>query len=349
VNVSILKRNHSLPNDEPKPAFGDDVWERIADLARLAPTPHNTQPFRIRPRNDREADLLLESARLLPEEDHGNLYVLSAFGIFAVALERAALHLGRTLIVTPVQQLDPGSLSLRSGLLFLGQACITGECASEPQDIILESRRTSRLPYRDVALQPEAIEALTRTVAAGGHRLITHSTPEVVTPLIRMNAEAIIDNLQLDMEREEIRQWHRIGPTPQFGDGLWPTPMNQAGWELRSAFAFPWLFRWPGFHQYAVHRYLKTQKGSRHIGLICGPFRKWPELIAGGRMLMEFWLCMAEHRVYMQPFGSMLTNASYAEKIARQFGVNDCWLIFRFGYSDVPPRAPRVRSILLHE
>lgn len=338
-----------MANDETKPASGDKVWEGIADLARLAPTPHNTQPFRIRPRNDREADLLLVAARLLPEEDHGNLYMLSAFGIFAVALERAARHLGRTLIVSPISELDPGSLSLSSGLLLLGQVSIMGECAAEPQDMILESRRTSRLPYRDEAVPPETIEALKRVVEAGGHRLITQATPELVTPLIRMNAEAIIDNLQLDVERKEIRRWHRIGPTPQYGDGLWQTPMNQPGWELRSAFAFPWLFRWPGFHRYAVYRYLKTQKGSRYVGLLCGPFRKWADLIAGGRMLMEFWLCMAEHRVYMQPFGSMLTNASYAERIARQFGVNDCWLIFRFGYSDLPPRAPRLRSILLHE
>jgi hypothetical protein len=29
--------------------------------------------------------------------------------------------------------------------------------------------------------------------------------------------------------------------------------------------------------------------------------------------------------------------------------VDDCWLVFRFGYSDVPPRAPRLESILIDE
>jgi hypothetical protein len=51
----------------------------------------------------------------------------------------------------------------------------------------------------------------------------------------------------------------------------------------------------------------------------------------------------------MQPMGSMLTNAKYADTIARQFDVDDCWLVFRFGYSDVPPRAPRLRSIVERE
>jgi hypothetical protein len=66
-------------------------------------------------------------------------------------------------------------------------------------------------------------------------------------------------------------------------------------------------------------------------------------------MLMAFWLEMAAHDVYMQPMGSMLTNAKYADAIARQFDVDDCWLVFRFGYSDVPPRAPRLRSIVERE
>ncbi|HEY8925822.1 MAG TPA: hypothetical protein VIU64_15650, partial [Polyangia bacterium] len=68
-------------------------------------------------------------------------------------------------------------------------------------------------------------------------------------------------------------------------------------------------------------------------------------------MLMAFWLEMARHRVYMQPMGSMLTNARYAAEIARRFKVQegDCWLVLRLGYSDEPPRAPRLAEILLRE
>jgi len=42
------------------------VWETIASLARLAPTPHNTQPFRILPRDDTSADLVALTERFLP-------------------------------------------------------------------------------------------------------------------------------------------------------------------------------------------------------------------------------------------------------------------------------------------
>ena len=58
----------------------DRVWDGIGDVARLAPTPHNTQPFRIVPRGPRNADLVVVRDRLLPREDHGNLYMAAAFG-----------------------------------------------------------------------------------------------------------------------------------------------------------------------------------------------------------------------------------------------------------------------------
>lgn len=125
--------------------------------------------------------------------------------------------------------------------------------------------------------------------------------------------------------------------------------MNQPAWELRAAFATPRLYALPGFRQFARRRYLRTQAGTRNVGLLCGPFAEWADLVHAGRMLMTFWLEMAAQEVYMQPMGSMLTNPKYAAAIASGFGVDDCWLVFRFGYSDEPPRAPRLRTIVERE
>jgi nitroreductase len=321
-------------------------WEEIASLARLAPTPHNTQPFRIRPRGD-EADLVLLADRLLSREDHGNLYVASSFGIFAATLERAARHFGYQVTVQPVANVDPQTLHQRGPQVVIGHARLTGRCAPTPEEALLDARRTSRLPYHDRLIDPVALRDLDNAVTAGGHRFIHHDDPGVVRPLLRLNASAIIDNLKLADERAEIRRWTRLSATPAFGDGLWREPMNQPAWELWSAFAVPWLFRLPGLRSFAIRRYLATQRGTRHVALLCGSFRQWPDLHAAGRMLMELWLRMAAHGVYMQPMGSMLTNPIYVREIAQRFGVDDCWLVIRLGYSDAPPRAPRLQDILL--
>jgi len=322
-------------------------WAEIASLARSAPTPHNTQPFRIRPKGQDSAELLLVTERLLPREDHGNLYVASSFGIFAATLERAARHFGHDVAVTPVPDLDPDTLTEQGPLVLVGEARLRGSVPPEHAESLLDARRTSRLPYEDRVVEPRTIASLTAIAERAGHRFLSYDDPAIVGPLLRLNAEAIIDNLQLDDEREEIRGWHHLGKTPEFGDGLWREPMNQAAWELWAAFAMPWLFKLPGFHGMAVDRYLTTQKGTRNIALLCGAFLHWPDLYSAGRMLFEFWLEMARHGVYMQPMGSMLTNPHYIAEIARRFECDDCWLVLRLGYSKPPVRAPRLESILL--
>jgi len=322
------------------------LWEDIARLARLAPTPHNTQPFRIRPRGER-AELVLLTERLLAREDHGNLYVAASFGTFAACLEHAARHFGRELEVTPVATLDTPSLEQMGPEVLVGEAELGAPIDAAPADGLLDARRTSRLPYHDRPIEPAALSALTRVTESFGHRFIEHGDAAIVRPLLKLNAEAIIDNLQLADEREEIRGWYRLGETPEFGDGLWQGPMNQPAWELWSAFAMPSVFKLPGIRQFAVHRYLLTQRGTRHIALICGRFQEWPDLYRAGRLLLELWLEMAKHQVYMQPMGSMLTNPRYVTEIARRFACDDCWLVVRLGYSDPPPRAPRLERIVI--
>jgi len=321
------------------------IWEQIGSLARLAPTPHNTQPFRIRPRGE-SAEVVLLTARLLPREDHGNLYVAASFGTFAACLERAAGHFGRALRVTPVDRLDVPNLETLGSEVVVGTAELISEITREPAEL-LQARRTSRLPYHDRAIAPAALDALSRVCESYGHHFVHHAEPGIVQPLLKLNAEAIIDNLQLADEREEIRGWHRLGQTPEFGDGLWQEPMNQPAWELWSAFAMPSAFKLPGLRSFAVNRYLATQRGTRHIALLCGAFCTWPELYRAGRLLLEVWLQMAKNGVYMQPMGSMLTNPQYIAEIAKRFGRSDCWLVVRLGYSDEPPRAPRLESIVI--
>lgn len=341
----------------------DAVWDRIGEIARLAPSPHNTQPFRIVPRDGHAADVVLVRNRLLPREDHGNLYMACAFGIFAAALEQAARCTGRDLLLEVVPRVDVAALHAGAPRVLLGRATLSEAEPGSPHDVpgtmrreprqamrsLLDARRTSRLPYHDRVVGGACLGALAHIAAVYGHRFLAFDDPSIVQRVLRLNVDAVIDNLQIDDEREEIRNWYRYGETPPDGDGLWERPMNQPAWELKSAFATPHLYSLPLFRQFARHRYLKTQQGTKHIGLLCGPFAEWSDLVHSGRMLMAFWLEMAAHEVYMQPMGSMLTNPKYAVAIADQFGVDDCWLVFRFGYSDEPPRAPRLSTIVERE
>src|SRR2546430_9040312 len=120
-----------------------NTWRDIAHLARLAPTPHNTQPFRIRPVDSRTAEIVALSERFLPEEDHGNLYVTSAFGIFAATIEMAAKSLGVQVTVTPVPSIDVAGLHRAAAPTTLGVATILGDTVPSADANLLELRRTS--------------------------------------------------------------------------------------------------------------------------------------------------------------------------------------------------------------
>src|ERR1700749_840969 len=93
----------------PPPGGRRAPGKELAELARLRPTPHNTQPFRIRPLNARVAQLVMLRERMLPVEDTDNLYVLASFGIFAETLERAGLDLGLDPAISPAEALEPAA------------------------------------------------------------------------------------------------------------------------------------------------------------------------------------------------------------------------------------------------
>jgi hypothetical protein len=323
-------------------------WERIGSLARLAPSPYNTQPFRIAPTDAVHARLVILPARMLPREDVGNLYLASAFGIFTAALHRAAAACGYQLLIAPQDAIDVATLHTQSKPVLLGNAFIASTCPPVPNEDLLRARRTSRLPYHPTAIPAAAIAALQAAVERFGHELIVRSDPAFVHDILRLNTDAIVDNLQNDDSREETHAWSRFGETPEFGDGLWPAPMNQPAWQLRAAFQLPGFFTWPGVRQLAIAGYLRTQRGTRHVALLAGPFSAWRELMTAGEMLFDLWMQMSAAGVYMQPMGSMLTNPAYAARIAEAFG-KPGWLVFRLGYSDPPPPSPRLQSIIMRD
>jgi hypothetical protein len=324
-----------------------DVWDQLSDLARRAPSPHNTQPFRLRPRSATEADLVVVSDRLLPVEDRGNRYVLSACGLFVDALERAGDAVGVAVDVELHTHVDPSALTIDTGTVPVGTVRVSpaGPADREAAAPLL-LRRTSRLPYDGRPLSDERIEELHAVVASFGHRLHVDSTAGGVDWVLRQNACAIIDNLQIPGDRKEIWHWTRLGPTPEHGDGLWRVPLHQPAWELWLAFHFPWLLTLPGISHWAVRRYLATQTGTRHVALLSGPFGTWPELVTAGRALAALWTAMTVHGISLHPYGSTLTNPWHARRIAERFGVDDGWLLVRFGTSVVPPESPRLVSVV---
>jgi hypothetical protein len=324
-----------------------DIWQSISSLARYSPTPHNTQPFRIRPLGPKSAHLVILEERMLPVEDAGNRYVMASFGIFAETVERAARHFGVELFVTAYDCVIPGQLGRGRGPVVIGRAEIVGSCEPEDQGHLLGARRTSRLPYENRPVPPHVLTQFGAIAKGQGHEFLSFDDPAIVRDVLSRNVKALLQNNLKAAELAELRRWIRIAETPEQGDGLWCGPMNQPPWEMRLALAAPWMFVMPVIRELTRLKYLRTQAGTRHVAILRGAFKSWPELVRAGRMLMQLWLSMAEHDIYMLPLGSMITNARCHAYLKKKLSADDIWFIMRFGYSAVPPRAPRLASILM--
>ena len=91
--------------------------------------------------------------------------------------------------------------------------------------------------------------------------------------------------------------------------------------------------------------FLRTTRGTATVGWLQGPWASPPDWLAAGRMFMRFWLELTRHGLYMQPFGSVVTNPTAQALITEKLQVDEhrgeVWLLLRLGYCPIPPRSLR--------
>ena len=92
--------------------------------------------------------------------------------------------------------------------------------------------------------------------------------------------------------------------------------------------------------------YKKSFKGTHTIGWIGGDFENSDDWLNAGRTLARCWLLLTRDGIYIQPFGSLITNAKAYKKInemcAQPGEGKKIWMIFRAGYCKEPVRSYRL-------
>jgi hypothetical protein len=134
-------------------------------------------------------------------------------------------------------------------------------------------------------------------------------------------------------------------------DGLDWRCMNLSRAEFWMSARLPQVLQLPLARAYFRRRYRKQLGYVPAIGVLSGPFFEAEHSIASGRFLLRFWLEVTTWGLYFHPYGNLVTNPAAAEWTRQRIGIENSWLIFKIGYSDVPPRSLRrtVDQILLKE
>jgi len=332
------------------------MWPWLLSHAVLAPSHHNVQPWRVRITSEREAELWIELARTLPNEDVTGSFIILSMGLFVETLRLVAAHRGLAVEDDPVHAFSwfaaenlrrqPGTRVPFAQLRLREAAEIGPEYSLD----LLGRRRTSRLRYAPDPITPEAAAALVAVAGRWGHRYDQATDVARIERILRLNVDAVFEDLNHAPYRDEIASWIRYSrrASRRHRDGLDAACMNVAPLELWLTFHAPWLLRGP-FRPWFAHRYRKQIGPVATLGALSGPFWDPRDAYQAGRLLIRFWLECTRLGLFIHPFGNLVTNRPIAERVRAELGIQDTWLMFKIGKSAVPPQSRRrsVKEILI--
>lgn len=326
------------------------LWFELLETALLTPSPHNVQPWRLKVVADSEALLFIDAARTMPKEDVTGSFIICAMGMF---LESFSILAGNRQMRLVVEMAGAASAiaeemlstSPRELIPFCRLTLEPCDPAREPFDeSLFRSRRTSRLHYKAASLPDAAIEELSNCAEAWNQRFSVVSNQEQISAILDLNTKALFEDLNAPGYHDEIVSWFRYTErqSERHRDGLDARCMNTSPVSYYLVSNFPWILNAPGLGRLMRAVYRRQLGHVPALGVISGPFWDPSASIDSGRFLMRFWLTAAKHGIFIHPFGNLVTNRPIAAKVESETGVANIWLIFRIGYSEIPPKSRRL-------
>lgn len=330
-------------------------WKRLLETAIYAPSPHNVQPWRVRILSDETADLLIEKSRTLPKEDPTGSFIILTMGLFIEALTILAAEISLKLDFhlyqsasqfTPEQIAKTESELLPFARLSLVQQEKQAAGNSKSMDVLFRTRRTSRLSFSSQPVPATAVRALSKLATEWGQAYAQVTAPEIIEQILKRNIEAVFEDLNAPPYHDEIVEWFRFTDRSarQTRDGLDYRCMNSSRLSFWLAARVPQLLQLPLTSALLKKVYRRQLGHVPTIAMLSGPFWEPESAFETGRFLMHFWLELAKRDLYIHPYGNLVTNKAAANWCLELIGVPEVWLIFRIGFSKVPPRSYR-RSV----
>jgi hypothetical protein len=219
-----------------------------------------------------------------------------------------------------------------------------GELADSNFDLdLFRKRRTSRISYSAQPIPNDAVEALSQVAHEWGHVYEQVTAPETIEQILKRNIEAVFEDLSAPAYHDEIVEWFRFTDrsSRRTRDGLDYRCMNSSRLSFWLAARVPQLLRLP-LTGALLKKIYRTQLGHvPTIGMLAGPFWNPESAFETGRFLMRFWLELAKHDLYIHPYGNLVTNKGAAGWCLDLLEIPQIWLMFRIGFSRVPPQSYR--------
>lgn len=325
------------------------LWLTLLETAMQTPSPHNVQPWRIRLVSEREAELYIDGNRTLPREDVTGSFILSAMGMFIEAIALLAVPRGFNLeyeLSHPPQWYAETILQdNRSDLLPFARLQLSAGAPRDspyPESLFLK-RRTSRIGFSPTPIEETASTTLAELATRWGQRYEQIVDPLQIENILAQNMDALFQDLNTPAYHDEIVSWFRFTDraAKRHRDGLDWRCMNTSRTAYWLAATIPGLLLFPVTRSLLRRQYRRQLGLVPTIGILAGEFFRADSAFETGRFLIRFWLETAKLGLYIHPYGNLVTNPAAAKWMAETTKIKDIWLVFKIGYSEVPPKSYR--------
>ena len=325
----------------------EKIWTELVDYARWCPSPHNVQPWKLKPVSKTEAQLYYDPVRLPFIVDGTSAFTTAGMGMFIECLDIAARPLGYKVIAEHAneKQMDASAKELKHfSKLYLIE---TNEKGNYDRELI-KQRKTSRLQYDGKIIDPSVIKSLINIAGRDGYEFIYSSDKELIDYCIDLNNQSVMIRANESEACVEMQKWIRTNDNEaaEKKDGWWYRCTGISAKMLHNFFYHHERFEGKWKTKRSVHMLNKSMTGTANLAWISGPFENRTDWINAGIMLQRLWLEMTKHNLYMHPFGPVITTQVSKEKFKQRINYNesmgDIWFLIRLGYSDSPPRSFRL-------
>ncbi len=275
---------------------------------------------------------------MLPDEDTTGHFLRCAMGMFLESLRIVSANASLALRYTLIEEDVPGP--------FIRFAQLELKESSEPSqypDSLFQTRKTSRLPSNGARIDPKLTALLKQLSAQYGHSYYQLDNPALIEAIILENIRAVFHDLNIGAYHREIVKWFRYTDeeAQAKADGLDYRCMRILPIQLRLMRQLPQIMSWPLTRGLIRWAYRQQLGKVSQIGVIGGSFFKDAAAVSAGVFLMQFWLELSRQKLFIHPFGNLVTNPQAKARVRELTSIDDIWLVFRIGYTEEPPQSFR--------
>ncbi len=330
-----------LEYDFPRTGTSSEKLRFLLNYAVLAPSGHNTQPWRFKIAGE-EIELYADRTRALPVTDPDDRELIMSCGAALFHLRTAIRHYGYEPVVRTFPVLDDPDLLAFVRLGPKQEATLADQRLFEA----VKHRRTNRMPFEQRPVPEPELHALEEAVRAEGASLHVLHDAEARNALADLVAEG--DRLQgADQHfRRELAAW--IHPNrSKSRDGI---PGYAQGLGDVLSYAGPFVVRTFDWGRGQAARNRQLADGSPVLAVLATDADQPAAWLDAGQALDHLLLLARDFGLYASFLNQPIEVAVLRPRVAGLVGAAYPQLILRMGYAREEPRAtPRrpVREVLL--